>query len=131
MVIIMETYRLRILLEKEAVRLAVRNVPPDDLQRLSVVAREPNRYFHSYIAVISGWGVLAETLENLLDKTDRSRALFTSTHRRLTEDSVGRRCGHQDIYDAIASGDEEKAVSLMEIHLNEAQDYILTAISAT
>jgi DNA-binding GntR family transcriptional regulator len=128
---IMETYRLRILLEKEAVRLVVRNISPDDFQRLSLVAREPNRYFHSYIATISGWGVLAETLENLLDKTDRSRALFTSAQRQLMEKSVGRHCGHQDICDAIASGDEEKAVSFMEIHLNEAQDYILKAISST
>jgi DNA-binding GntR family transcriptional regulator len=128
---IMETYRLRILLEKEAVRLAVRNMLPDDLQRLAVAAREPNRHFHSCIAAVSGWGVLAETLENLLDKTERSRALFTSTQRQLIKESVDRRGGHRDIYDAIASGDEEKAATFMEIHLNEAQEYILKAISAT
>ncbi|MDR1621557.1 MAG: GntR family transcriptional regulator [Synergistaceae bacterium] len=128
---IMETYRLRILLEKEAVRLAVRNILPANLERLAVAAREPNRYFHSCIAVISGWGVLAETLETLLDKTDRSRSLFTSAQKQLMKEAVRRRCGHPEIFDAIASGDEEKAASFMEIHLNEAQEYVLKAISAS
>jgi DNA-binding GntR family transcriptional regulator len=128
---IMETYRLRIFLEKEAVRLAVRNILPGDLKRLAAAACESNRYFHSCIAAISGWGVLAETLENLMDKSDRSRSLFTSTQKQLTEKAVERRCGHREIYDAIASGSEEEAASLMEIHLSEAQEYILRAISAS
>jgi DNA-binding GntR family transcriptional regulator len=126
---IIETYRLRILLEKEAVRLAVRNISPDDLERLAAAARRPNRSFHSIIAAASGWGVMAETLENLMDKSERSRALFSSTQRQLADKAVERRCGHQEIYDAIAAGNEEEAASRMEMHLNEVQEYILKAIS--
>ncbi|GHS93652.1 GntR family transcriptional regulator [Synergistales bacterium] len=126
---IVETYRLRILLERESARLAARSILPDDLARLAKMACDPSRRFHSLVAAASGWGVLAETLENLMDKSDRSRALFTSTQRQLADKAIERYYGHQRIYDAIASGNEEEAASFMEKHLNEAREYVLKAIS--
>jgi DNA-binding GntR family transcriptional regulator len=126
---IVETYRLRILLERESASLAALHVLPDDLKALALEARKPSRNFHLLVAAASGWGVLAETLEILMDKTDRARALFTKTQKQLTEKAVQRRCGHLEIYEAIASGDERQAALLMETHLNEARQYILKAIS--
>ena len=131
---IIETYSLRILLEKESVRLATRNMSDDGSLRLRELAegvsRPDGRHFHAFIAALSGWGVLAEMLETLMDKTARSRALFTSAPGITSGHAHNEKFSHLEIYGAMASGEEEEAASLMELHLREAQKYILRAISS-
>lgn len=128
-----ETYSLRILLEKEAVRLAARNMDHDDLQKLKafidIPGRPSGRFFHSFIASSSGWGVLAEVLETLMDKSARSRSLFNNFQRRAAGNDFDSKREHSRIYEAIASRNEEEAVSLMEKHLRRSRDYILKIMS--
>ena len=130
---IVETYSLRILLEKEAVRLATPRLLPEDLRSLEAMSREPqalqNRHFHSLIAKASGWGVLLETLEMLMDKSARTRALFTRVQERMADAAIVRVYGHEQIYDAMASGKAEEAAYFMEMHLNEARERVLRIIS--
>ena len=133
---IVETYMLRVLLEKEAVRLATRNIDAEQLADLAALAEEERfpegRRFHSLIAACSGWGALAEMLEILMDKTSRSRALFVNTlwkkRETLSEDEEW--C-HRRIYEAIAARDEAHAATCMENHLLQARGRILRAISGT
>jgi DNA-binding GntR family transcriptional regulator len=125
---IIETYHLRTILEKEAIRLAVRNILPDDLKQLKESAFDSGRRFHSLIAVASGWDVLAETLENLMDKSERVRALFMKAPKYLAE-KPDSDYGHQKIYNAIAAGDEEEAIIFMGKHLDESREYILKIIT--
>ena len=129
---LIETYSLRILLERESARLAARNVGPaatERLRDLSAGGGNPDgRAFHAYVAEMSGWSVLAEMLEILMDKTARSRALFASASGLTTDRDHNEKFDHRAIYEAIAAREEDEAASLMELHLREAQRYILRAL---
>ena len=130
---IIETYSLRILLERESVQRATRNFTPEGLKRLRTLADDyedlDGRRFHSLVAANSGWGVLAEMLELLMDKTARSRALFANTVNFEGGRAEDEKFDHRMIYAAIAAGEGDEAASLMEMHLREAQRYILKTIS--
>lgn len=130
---IIETYSLRILLEKEAVRLATRSMAQEDLEKLENFLNAPGtpsgRFFHSFIATSSGWGVLAEVLETLMDKSARSRSLFNSFQLRAAENDFDSKQEHRQIYEAIRARNEEEAVFLMEKHLRGSRDYILKVTS--
>lgn len=130
---IIEIYSLRILLEKEAARLAASRLAAHDLARLGSLLYNPGRpfgrRFHSIIAHASGWGVLADTIENLMDKSSRSRALFGKSQALLAEKATVRQYDHSKIYEALANGDGDSAASLMELHLGEAKEYILETIA--
>ena len=130
---IVETFSLRILLEKETARLATSRIGPADLLELEELARRPlrqqGRRFHSVIAAASGWGVLAETIENLMDKSARARALFSQAQDRVSEKEFRSLHGHGEIFDAIRACDAEKAAFTMEQHLNEARERVLKAIA--
>jgi DNA-binding GntR family transcriptional regulator len=89
---------------------------------------DSGRRFHSLVAEASGWSVLAETLENLMDKSERVRALFMKFPKHPAEEPDSD-YGHQEIYNAIAAGDEEGATIIMEKHLDEAREYILKIVT--
>ena len=128
---IIETYSLRVLLERESVRLAAVKMTPKTLKHLEELFRKPQdqggREFHSVIAVASGWSVLAETIEGLMDKSSRARAIL-QVHG-LPEDLFRSVHGHAQIYDALRERDAEKAVIAMEQHLNEASERVLKAVA--
>jgi DNA-binding GntR family transcriptional regulator len=130
---IIETYSLRILLEKESARLAAVRMSPRALKELEEFVRKPRsqqgREVHSIVAAASGWSVLAETIEGLLDKSARARALLLLQVENLPEDAPPRVHGHSKIYEAIRSRDAEKAALAMERHLNEARELILRAVA--
>lgn len=130
---IIEIYSLRILLEKEAVRLAASRLTPEDLAKLAALLDNPEkpfgRRFHFIIAHASGWGVLANTIEDLMDKSSRSETLFSKSQALLADKELGRQYSHRKIYEALLVGDGDQAASLMELHLNEAKEYILKAIA--
>lgn len=130
---IIEIYSLRILLEKEAVRLATSRLTPEDLAKLAALLDNPEnpfgRHFHSIIAHASSWGVLANTIEDLMDKSSRSETLFSKSQALLADKALGRQYAHRKIYDALVVRDGDRAASLMELHLDEAKEYILKAIT--
>ncbi len=130
---IVETYSLRILLEKEAARLATGRITPEAMQELEELIRRPRRQqgrrFHSIIAAASRWGVLAETIESLVDKSSRTHALFAQAQDRLSEDAFQSVHGHEPIVEGLRAHDAEKASLAMELHLNEARERVLKAIA--
>ena len=130
---IVETYGLRILLEKEAVRLATRRIAPGDLEQLSLLVRKVgeahDRHFHAFIAKLSGWEMLADILENLMDKSARAMTLFAYSQGRFKEKNLNEKYDRKRIYDAIAVGDEDEAVRCMELHLREALDFFMKALA--
>lgn len=130
---IVETYSLRIMLEKEAVRLATDRIAPEDLLKLEGIIQKPRRQqgrvFHSIIAAASGWRVLAETIENLMDRSARVHALFSQAQDRVAEDRFQSVNGHRQIWDAIRERDAAKAGQMMELHLDEARERVMNAIS--
>lgn len=130
---IIETYNLRILLEQESARLAASRIDEDALRLLEAMTRRPifqhNREFHSLIAASSGWGVLADTLESLMDKSARTRALLYRVQTRYTEDVLKSRHRHIEIYEALNARDADSASLAMICHLEEARDRVLKALS--
>lgn len=130
---IVETYSLRIILEKEAVRLAVDRIVPDSLRELEECAHKPRRQqgrrFHSIIASASGWGVLAEMIEALMDKSARTHALFSQAQDRVSEDRFQSVHGHSQIYEAVRDRKTDGAILAMERHLDEARERVLKAIA--
>lgn len=130
---IIETYSLRILLERESARLAASRIDEDALRRLEEMTRRPifqhNREFHSLIAASSGWGVLADTLESLMDKSARTRALLYRVQTRYTEDVLRSRHRHVEIYEALKARQAEEAALAMVQHLEEARERVLKALS--
>jgi DNA-binding GntR family transcriptional regulator len=130
---IIETYSLRIMLEKESARLAADRIGPESLSELEECTKKPlrqqGRRFHSIIAAASGWGVLAETIEDLLDKSARTHALFSHAQDRASEDEFRSVHGHGPIRDFICAREAEKAAFAMELHLGEARERVLKAIA--
>lgn len=130
---IMETYSLRILLERESARLAADRIDSESLLRLERMIQQPiwqhNREFHSLIAASSGWGVLADTLESLMDKSARTRALLYRVQTSYTEDVLKNRHRHVEIYEALSARQPEEASLAMVRHLEEARERVLKALS--
>ena len=130
---IIETYSLRILLERESARLAASRIDEDALRRLEEMTRRPifqhNREFHSLIAASSGWGVLADTLESLIDKSARTRALLYRVQTRYTEAVLKSKHRHIEIYEALRDRQEEEASLAMVRHLEDARERVLKALS--
>lgn len=129
---IVETYKLRIILEKETVQLATRNMRQEDIEKLKALIHAPGtpsgRLFHTFLAASSGWGVLAEVLETLMDKSARARSLFNNFQRQATDNDFDSKQEHGKICEAIISKNEEKAACLMEKHLCWSCDYILKVV---
>ena len=130
---IVETYNLRIMLEKECALRAASRISPQELAALAALLDNPGktngRLFHSLIARASDWGVLADTLEGLIDKSSRSNALLSRSQALLADKAQGRQYDHRRIYEALAAGDGETAASLMALHLDEAKEYVLKAMA--
>lgn len=128
-----ETFGLRILLEKEAARLAAERISKENLEKLESLLREPssfeNRKFHTLIAESSGWGVLAQTIETLLDKSARARALFIKMSDGPNNTEIPRRYGHFEILVAIKASLPGEAAEAMEKHLEEAKNRVLKKIA--
>ncbi len=131
-----ELYRMRELLEEEAIRAAL---PLDDstLERLaehvadadSASARgdlaayaEANRRFHLELYAASGRPLLARTIRQLWDASDAYRALYANrgAHRAAASEH------HRAILAAIASGDADAAVAAQDRH----REHALAALTA-
>lgn len=129
-----EIYGLRLLLEKEAVRLATQRLTPAEAEALRELADavfaagaagdipavlRQNQEFHSTIWRLSGNRRLAGLLDTLYSQA-RVYLAFTIHYqdrelRRRTDEQ------HRQIVMAMAAGDAAGALTIMEAHLTEAE----------
>ncbi|MFF8602078.1 GntR family transcriptional regulator [Streptomyces sp. NPDC015232] len=126
-----EIYRIRRLLETEAVRTALVRAPDglaDALERVQeeveraaragdvTVMAEANRRFHFTLIEASGMPRLVRLITTLWDATDAYRALY------YAEDPHRERAVHEHraVVSAVAEGDEEAAVRWLDEHRDHA-----------
>jgi DNA-binding GntR family transcriptional regulator len=135
-----ETYRIRELLEGEAVRCAVPVLARADLQRMREAIRDmdaahrlddlaaltnANRRFHFTLVEAAALPRLAEIVRVLWDATDRYRSLYFATHqhrRRVNQE-------HRAILAAVRDRDAEAAVELLRVHRANALNALRPALT--
>lgn len=124
---LLEVYRLRELLEAEAIRAAVPLLTGDDLAELAQAADRvdsagrrgelaevgvANRRFHFLLFEASGRRVLTRLLGQLWDATDAYRAVYFADERNR-ERVIAE---HESILAACRAGDVVRAVDLQAAH---------------
>ncbi|MEU5220313.1 GntR family transcriptional regulator [Streptomyces sp. NPDC020807] len=122
-----EIYRIRELLETEAVRTAVRRMPDGTVDALEAIQREveraaadgdvtamaaANRRFHFTLVEASGMPRLIRLIATLWDSTDAYRSLYYTelAHR---EQAVHE---HRAVLSALLHGDEDAVVRWLDEH---------------
>ncbi len=125
---LLDIYNVRLLIEKEAVMLAVPRMTREDIERLRMLlpseaegySAKNNREFHTAIARASGSKLLPEILESILWR--RYRGSILDSHVLHREESA--RKAHKAILDAMASGDVELATAEMVLHITKIKHRI-------
>lgn len=128
---LLETYRIRELLEDEAVRLAVPQLADEDFARMTealrdierahrggdlVAVTEANRRFHFALLDASGQRRLSNMIRMLWDSTDPYRSLYfalPNNRRRVNSE-------HRKIISAAKAKDIDQAVALLAEHRHNA-----------
>ncbi|MFD3336372.1 GntR family transcriptional regulator [Streptomyces sp. NPDC058700] len=122
-----EIYRIRELLETEAVRMAVRRMPEGTVDTLERVQGEveraadegdvpgmaaANRLFHFTLIEASGMPRLVRLIATLWDSTDAYRSLYYAEdpHRKQAVRE------HRAVISALRHGDEEAAIRWLDEH---------------
>ena len=131
---ILETFHLRLILEVEAIGLAVRRITPDEISRLEKNIQEEehlaasfnpaqkenasalNRDFHLAIAHTSGNNRLVEYIQQLIDDMER-----TLVHDPYLADPNQ----HKKIVEALLSKDKKQAQEAMYLHIEETRNRIV------
>lgn len=127
---IQEAYHLRLLLEVEAIGLAVERITEEEIRQLERLAdgrtgpemRIVNREFHSLIADASGSGRLARLIRQLLDEMDRM--LYLDPHISAPTGPYE----HTDMVDALRRRDKKTAQQAMRRHIEEGRARLLQLI---
>ena len=126
-----EVYRIRDLLESEAVRMAVPQITADEISALTVSLEEveqasaagdlvgmaaANRQFHFGLVEAARMPRLMRLVRVLWDATDVYRSLYYAdeTHRDAVHDE------HRQVLDAVRGGDADRAVALLRLHRERA-----------
>ncbi len=126
-----EVYRIRDLLESEAVRVAVPQITDeevaalarclDDVEQASesgdlTTMTAANRRFHFGLIEAAHMPRLLRLVRVLWDATDVYRSLYyaESKHRKAVQDE------HRQVLDAVRQGDAEEAVALLRRHRQRA-----------
>lgn len=126
-----EVYRIRDLLESEAVRVAVPQIGTDELTALQgaledverasaagdlVAMAAANRRFHFGLLAAAKMPRLLRLVRVLWDATDAYRSLYYAddSHRQVVHDE------HRLVLDAVRLGDQERAVELLRQHRERA-----------
>ncbi len=134
---LVEVYRLREILEAEAIRVAVPRLTASDLDALAAAAAdvdsagrsgdvtamtEANRRFHFLLFDAAGMPRLSRTLRQLWDATDVYRSVYFSgvTNRQRVKHE------HKALLVALRSGDAAAAVRAQHEH----RDNSVTAVTA-
>jgi DNA-binding GntR family transcriptional regulator len=137
-----ETYRIRDLLETEAIERAVPTLGKDAIERMRDAIRDmerahrnqdvpeltsANRRFHFTLFDAAEMPRMAEIIRVLWESSDRYRSLYFSTreHRRRVNHE------HRAIMDAVRRHDAAEAVSLLRVHREHALSSLRLAIGGT
>ena len=126
-----ETYRLRRLLETDALRRGVPRATQADLAALRQeadacalaaascdVAEQlaANRRFHDRLHSLAGSAPLTRLIDLLWDSTEAYRALYYA----LTGEGARADRAHREILEAVAEGEVDRAVALQDAHRERA-----------
>lgn len=124
---LLEVYRIRALLEPEALRLAVRAMSADDLARVEQAERdvaaasaagdlaamtEANRRFHFGVMEPCGMSRLLRFIRILWDSTDAYRSVYYN----LAEHRTVVLAEHEQAVAALRAGDAEALVDVLTAH---------------
>lgn len=126
-----EIYRMRELLEADAIRFACESLDDETLARIGFHLAETtrfsrrenlagygaaNRRFHFEIFRASGRPILVRTIIQLWDRSEAYRAMFANKpeHLRTAE------AQHNEIMAAVRARDAERAIAAQDAHRNSA-----------
>jgi len=127
-----ETFYVRCQLEQTAARLAAGRITPEQIHQLDDLVEQekeifrqhdPDTYYsinntlHSKIADISGNGVLAKYIRELLDKTRIYLILFDPFSKLVFNPTLD---AHRGIISALAQHDPDRASEAMGEHINSS-----------
>lgn len=131
-----EVYRIRDLLEAEALRAAIPLLTKEDIEYISQIHTEvleaasqrkisvisdANRRFHFAIYEACNLPRLVRIIRTLWDATDAYRGVYFASEDNL----IHMNDEHQQMLDAITAGDVELAIKLQNVH----RDNAVTAVS--
>lgn len=94
---------------------------PNDAERLV----EVDRQFHARISAASGNPALAALADMLGGQTTPARSLRLAMHASTAASATAE---HDDIIDAIAAGDAERARMRAGVHVLNLEDWLLTEV---
>jgi DNA-binding GntR family transcriptional regulator len=136
-----ELYRMRELLEAEAIRSAVPALGDEELDRLAshladvdaagargdlVAYAQANRRFHMELFEASGRPLLVRTIRQLWDASDAYRALYANDERHRR----GAAAAHRRILTAASRRDAEAVVAAQADHRASALEALGRVLSA-
>ena len=128
-----EVYRLRELLEAEAVRVALPKLDDADVDRIEALfaqvaaadtisdAMKANRRAHFVLFEAAGLPILLRHIAMLWDSTEAYRALYYSTTSVDAE--------HRAIVAALRNRDVERVLALLDAHRRHALDALTAALA--
>lgn len=134
-----EVYRLRRLLEADALHRGVARVTPRDIAALeqdaAAYARSKdiagrlaaNRRFHTRLHALAASRVLSRLIDLLWDSTEAYRALYYS----LEGEAEDAERAHAEIVAAVAAGDAAGAVALQDAHRERALARLRDVLSSS
>ena len=135
-----EVYRIRDLLETEAVTKAVEQITPEELKEVEVALHEveraaktadlgvmatANRTFHFLLIEAAHMPRLSRLVRILWDATDAYRSFYYSEggHRETVLKE------HRAVLAAVKAGDADKAVSVLRSHRERAVEALARALA--
>lgn len=136
-----EVYRLRELLEDEAVRMSVERISDADVEQIGALfdevdealadgritaAMTANRRAHFQLVEAAGMPILLRHIRMLWDSTEAYRALYYADPRR--GNGVARE--HAAIVEALAARDAERVIDLLRGHRRRALDSLSSALQS-
>jgi DNA-binding GntR family transcriptional regulator len=125
---VQEAAAVRVVLEKLATRLAMQNITPEDLLKLSAILKEMNEAlmkpdidlytavhyrFHRFIIDKSGNQVLSRAYSVVTEPFVTQRATYTYLKKR----SKFEKASHDELYRALVQRDVNKLEELIEAHV--------------
>lgn len=137
-----EVYRLRRVLETDALRRGVPRATAADLTALRAAAADcreaasrgdvaaqlaANRAFHDHLHGLAGSAPLQRLLDQLWDATEAYRALYYA----LPGEPAAADRAHRAIVAAVAAGDVPRVVELQDAHRDRALEGLRKALAGT
>lgn len=135
-----EIYRIRGLLETDALERGVPHATDADVERLGAAASEcraaaargdavaqlaANRRFHDALHALAGSTTLVRLIDQLWDTTEAYRALYYA----LPGEADAAHEAHEALVEAVAARDGDRTIRLQDAHRERALDALRIAFS--